>query len=178
MSFKITVLLVGIAASVHGQDFQNLNFEAATIPPSTPVGTLVPTLEALPGWTAYFTAGGTSYFQTQVDYDGISTGGGVISLVDAKAANPLQGNYSAYLFGGGHWFWSFCGICLNYPDRHRPCRHSIFDVRCLCFRNAFYRHAWRAKHKHEPVASLLKLLGVWRQHPLFICRAIGSIDFY
>ncbi|MGD0815671.1 MAG: hypothetical protein ABSA83_18920 [Verrucomicrobiota bacterium] len=103
---KRTKLLAGFsvalfaALSVQAQTFQNLNFELADIAPGTPFPTSVPISEALPAWSGYFSSGASSYPQTQVVYDGISTGGAVISLVDAQAATPIQGNYSAFLFGG------------------------------------------------------------------------------
>jgi hypothetical protein len=62
----------------------------------------VPVLEAFPDWSAYFTTGGVNYPQTDVTYDGISLGGNVISVIDDQASGlqPIQGNYSAALFGG------------------------------------------------------------------------------
>lgn len=70
----------------------------------TPVNSSVPISEALPAWTAYFTSGTTVDTQTQVSYDGISLGGPLISVIDANspAFAPLQGTYSAFLFGGGN----------------------------------------------------------------------------
>jgi hypothetical protein len=83
--------------------FQNLNFEEASIPVSTPVNSSIPISEALPDWTAYFTSGTTVNAQMQVNYDTISLGGPIISVIDASAPAfaPLQGTYSAFLFGGG-----------------------------------------------------------------------------
>jgi len=84
--------------------FQNLNFEAANIPSGTHVATFVPISEGLPGWSAYFTSGSTTEPQTQVVYDGISTGGNGIAVIDKNEPTfgPLQGKYSAFLFGGGN----------------------------------------------------------------------------
>lgn len=105
MKMKSTVFfafLVFLAISVKAQNFQNLNFESANIPNGT-TGPLVPISEALPGWSAYFTSDGTTYPQTQVGYEAISTGGNDITLIDkdADAFAPLQGNYSVILFSGG-----------------------------------------------------------------------------
>jgi hypothetical protein len=98
----VNICLAASAANAVG-GFQNLDFESANIPPGTPVATFVPVSEAFPDWSAYFTTGGVNYPQTEVAYDGISTGGNVISLVDDNVGygfGPIQGNYSAFLFGG------------------------------------------------------------------------------
>jgi len=94
----LTFLAVSLSINAQGI-FQNLNFEAANVSGYSP-GNFVPISSALPGWSAYFTSGTTTYPQTQVNYDGISTGANGISLVDANAGRPIQGNYSVYLFGG------------------------------------------------------------------------------
>jgi len=75
--------------------FQNFNFESANIPPSTPIPSFLPISDALPGWTATPSS--------PVVYDGISTGGEGISIIDQNESGfqPLQGNYSVLLFGGG-----------------------------------------------------------------------------
>jgi hypothetical protein len=104
MSLKIAVLLVGIATSAHGQEFQNLNFEAAIVPAGTQIGGMIPVSDGLTGWAAYFTTDGVTTPQTQITYDGIGTGGGMISIVDSQVATPLQGSYSAYLYSGGTGF--------------------------------------------------------------------------
>jgi hypothetical protein len=91
------------ALSAQGQDgFQNLNFEAANVSGYS-AGSSIPASLALPGWTAYLTDTSTSTVtpESQVVYDGISTGGPVISVIDANSGfAPLQGNYSVFLFGG------------------------------------------------------------------------------
>jgi hypothetical protein len=97
--------LTGTAMLAEAQGgFQNLSFEGANIPPSTPIGSSVSTTAALPGWNAY------NIFNTQtgqvavVTYDGISFGGAIISVIDTSAGfgfNPIQGTYSALLFSGG-----------------------------------------------------------------------------
>jgi hypothetical protein len=97
----LAIIIVAYSSPVLGQGtFQNLDFESANIPASTPAPSLVPISEALPGWNAYLTADGVTYPQTEVYYDAISLGDAAISIDDAKVSSPLQGNYSAFLFGG------------------------------------------------------------------------------
>lgn len=99
-SIALVSAFLASSQSVNSQGtFQNLNFESANLLGYSP-GDYVPISAALPGWNAYFTSGATTYPQVQINYDGISTGGNLISLVDAKAWTPIQGNYSAFLFGG------------------------------------------------------------------------------
>jgi len=84
--------------------FRNLNFEAAKVPNGTQPGSLIPIGEGLLAWSGYFISGSETVQETQVTYEGISLGGPVISIVDANVGfgfNPIQGNYSAFLFGGG-----------------------------------------------------------------------------
>jgi hypothetical protein len=104
MSLKIAILLASIA-STEAQSFQNLNFESASIPPLTPVASGVPIGEALPGWNGYLidSATGIATPDGEVSYDGISTGGAFIALVGQTQSGPqpLQGNYSLFMFGGG-----------------------------------------------------------------------------
>jgi hypothetical protein len=91
--------------TANAQDiFQDLNFESATVPNGSSTGSFIPISDALPGWNGYLINTSTSITtsQTQVSYDGISTGGAGISLIDsASGVQPLQGNYSVFLFGGG-----------------------------------------------------------------------------
>jgi hypothetical protein len=104
MIYKIaTVLLVCSYAALAQGTFQNLDFESATIPAGTPTPSSIPISEGLPGWSAFFIAGSTTVPANQVVYDGISLGGAVISILDSKGLgfSPLQGTYSAFLFGGG-----------------------------------------------------------------------------
>ena len=62
-------LAFGIPVCGHGQGtFQNLNFEAASIPPGTQPGTVVSTNSALPGWSA----------STTLYYNDVSLGGVLI----------------------------------------------------------------------------------------------------
>jgi hypothetical protein len=107
---KTTKLIAGFsvfflaAILAHAQGaFKNLNFESASIPTGTPVDSLISISEALPDWSASYTSSlsGTES-ATQVGYDFISIGGPVISVIDNNAPvfAPLQGDYSAFLFGG------------------------------------------------------------------------------
>jgi hypothetical protein len=90
-----------LSRNVYGQGFVNLDFESADVSGYSP-GQPVPVGSALPGWGAYFITGGTTNALTQVRYDGISAGTAAISIIDSGAPTdflPLQGEYSAYLFG-------------------------------------------------------------------------------
>src|SRR6266404_7710815 len=90
------------AAAQGTSSFQNLNFESANLLGYSPGVDQVPTTAALPGWSAFY---GSSPSST-VAYDGISLGGAVISILDARSPTfaPLNGNYSACLFGAGGQF--------------------------------------------------------------------------
>jgi hypothetical protein len=95
----IALTLVVLKAQVEAQGtFQNLNFEAANVTGYPPNSSDVPISSALPGWTGFYGNNQTS----QVWYDGISIGGNMISVIDNNAPGfaPLQGQYSAFLFGG------------------------------------------------------------------------------
>jgi hypothetical protein len=99
MKTALIILAALFSGSVLAQGtFQNLNFESADVSGYSPSSQNVPTSSALPGWTAYY---GTTPTSTAW-YDGISLGGAIISVIDNKAPSfaPLQGNYSAFLFGG------------------------------------------------------------------------------
>lgn len=99
----LIALLLILKQHASAQGFVNLDFESANIPNGTSPGSLIPISDGLPGWTGFFISGTTTNLATQVAYDGISLGGAEISINDAKTGNgfsPLQGNFSAYLFGG------------------------------------------------------------------------------
>jgi hypothetical protein len=104
-SFISMLTFVAICQSINAQGtFQNLNFESANVTGYSP-GNMVPISVALPSWSAYFNSSLSGIEPaTQISYDGISTGGPVISLVDDNVGvshfDPLQGNYSVILFGG------------------------------------------------------------------------------
>jgi hypothetical protein len=87
-----TVMLIGSQCGF-AQGFVNLDFESANIPPGTPINSMIPATNAFPGWSA----------TAPVGYDFLSIGGAIISIVDANVGSefaPLQGQYSAMLFGG------------------------------------------------------------------------------
>lgn len=78
-----------------GQSFWNLNFEAANVQGYHP-GDSIPASLALPGWTV-------TSSNTWIAYDALSLGGPVVSICDTNVYSgfqPLQGRFSAYLFGG------------------------------------------------------------------------------
>jgi hypothetical protein len=103
-SILVIAVLIGGSGRCFSQSFVNLNFESANVLGVSPPGP-VPTQDAFPDWTAYegpsddpTYSGGLS----AVGYDGISTGGAVISLDDSNANppyGPIQGNYSLLLEG-------------------------------------------------------------------------------
>jgi hypothetical protein len=97
--FAIILLLVGKQFGF-SQSFVNLDFESANVSGFSPNSSDVPISSALPGWSGFY--GSTPV--SQVWYDGISLGGTIISVVDNKVSDssfdPIQGVYSAYLFGG------------------------------------------------------------------------------
>ena len=81
--------------------FQNLNFESANTTAYSPDNIVpIPTVDALPGWTAYYDGTATSY----VWYDTASLGSSVIAINDAKRNYgfiPLEGSYSVGIEGRG-----------------------------------------------------------------------------
>jgi hypothetical protein len=95
----LIILMLAVKYRASAQGFTNLNFESANVSGYPPGSGDVPISAALPGWSGYYGNNQTS----QVWYDGISIGGAVISIIDNNAPSfaPLQGNYSAFLFGGG-----------------------------------------------------------------------------
>jgi hypothetical protein len=78
--------------------FENLDFESADVTLYAPNSTDVPVSSALSGWNVFYGSTQTS----QMCYDAISLASAEVSVIDDKAAvfAPLQGTYSAFLFGG------------------------------------------------------------------------------
>jgi hypothetical protein len=75
----------------HSQAFTNLNFESAVVTGHS-AGDSIPAANAFPGWNVSLAP----------VYNGISLGAPAISIIDSAAplgAGPLQGKYSAFLFG-------------------------------------------------------------------------------
>jgi hypothetical protein len=99
----LPIVLLGLVQNGLSQGFVNLNFESANVSGYSPDSSDVPTTSALPGWTAYYSNSSVTNTANQVWYDGISLGGAIISVIDTNAPSfsPLQGKYSAFLFGGG-----------------------------------------------------------------------------
>jgi hypothetical protein len=106
MKWRAAAIIFAVLSAQAQGTFQNLNFESASIPSSTPIPSFVPIGEALPAWNAELINTSTSVAtpQTQAVYDGVSTGGAVISLIDDNSPyrGPIEGNYSVFLFGGGN----------------------------------------------------------------------------
>jgi hypothetical protein len=99
----IIALLLILKQHASAQGFVNLNFESANIPNGTSPGSLISISDGMPGWSAYFVSSGATNQTTQVAYEGISLGGVAVSIVDTNVGfgfNPIQGKYSAFLFGG------------------------------------------------------------------------------
>jgi hypothetical protein len=103
-SFAILTSIPLLLACQSGfsQGFVNLNFESANVSGYAPDSSDVPITSALPGWSANLINSGSTSPVTQVWYDGISLGGALISVIDTNAPSfsPIQGRYSAFLFGG------------------------------------------------------------------------------
>ena len=102
---KTSVILLVVLLTLdggHSQGFINLNFESANVSGYSP-NSSIPIADGLPGWSASLFNSGTTNTLTQIVYDGISLGGPGVSVIDtnAPAFGPLQGKYSAFLFGGG-----------------------------------------------------------------------------
>jgi hypothetical protein len=102
----VSVILVGSGRLASAQGFVNLNFESANLSGYSPGNENVPVTAALPGWTSslYYPGSGTIVPSTYAAYDIISAGGALVSINDVNTGNgfvPLQGTYSAMLFGGG-----------------------------------------------------------------------------
>jgi hypothetical protein len=112
------LLLLGVGAE-RGfcLGFTNLNFESAHVS-GYPVNAMgVPISAALPGWNASFSnATSGTLAASQVWYDGLSGGGSAISINDTNTGFgfvPLQGKYSAMLFGGGPSSNSFYSATIS-----------------------------------------------------------------
>lgn len=103
MKAKITTLILLLSGVQFGfpQGFANLDFEAANVS-GYAVGGTIPTANAFPDWTAFFFSDTITNTLDPVNYDAISLGSAEVSVVDSRSPagfGPIQGNYSAYLFG-------------------------------------------------------------------------------
>lgn len=97
------VLLLLIEQFGFSQSFVNLNFESANSSGYSPNND-IPVTNAFPGWSVSYSALGVgTNTAATVFYDSISLGGALISINDTNTGFgflPIQGRYSAYLFGG------------------------------------------------------------------------------
>lgn len=93
----------GISTQAQGT-FQNLDFESASPAGYSPGVGDFPVTAAFPGWGVYYSSPGVgTKTATTVWYDAVSLGGAFVSLNDTGTGfgfTPIQGMYSAYLFGG------------------------------------------------------------------------------
>ena len=99
MNSLITVLLLVLAQSAFAQgNFQNLDFEQATISPVPPGGMLNPisAADALPYWTVLMGDTEFTYVFGISEYEGTS-----VALLSSVSGHfgPIEGNYSVQLFG-------------------------------------------------------------------------------
>jgi hypothetical protein len=80
----------------------NLNFESANVSGYSP-GESIPIQDAFPDWSAYIgPPSDPTHLGATIFYDGVTTGGALVSLQDSNAGapyGPIQGNYSALLAG-------------------------------------------------------------------------------
>jgi hypothetical protein len=80
-----------------------LIFESANVSGYLP-GSDIPVADGYPDWTVSYSAlGAGTNIATTVIYDEISLGGAFVSINDSNTGfgfNPIQGNFSACLFGG------------------------------------------------------------------------------
>jgi hypothetical protein len=100
----VTLILAVHQQLAFSQGFANLDFENPVLP-LMPNGAQIPTTNAIPFWTAYYSSSlqGTSSTPV-IFYDGVSIGGAAIALEDANAPSgggplPIQGQYSVLLEG-------------------------------------------------------------------------------
>ena len=100
MKTILTLLSAGFLILWHGPGFSqgtfvNLDFEHP-ITPLTPVNSLVPTTNAIPGWTAYTYGSSGNY----IYYNALTLGAASVSLQGPGSSSTIiQGNYTVYLQG-------------------------------------------------------------------------------
>ena len=87
-------LLLGVVGAVGQGTFQNLNFEAASIPSGTAPLAGLSFGAALPGWSGTYSNAMGIETATFVVYDGMSLGGPLMTIIDTSnvGAKPLQGH--------------------------------------------------------------------------------------
>jgi hypothetical protein len=99
-------MCTGCALAAYGQGtFQNLDFESANVSGYPRGSDSVPVSAAFPGWNVFYSSPSGTNAATRVSYDAISLGGALASINDSGTGfgfAPLEGSYSAFLFGGGN----------------------------------------------------------------------------
>src|ERR1700733_3314989 len=112
-----SVSLIAFSRDASGQNFEDLNFEQATIvrDPSNP--NAVYTSDAIPGWTV-----GNSYLGTnEIDYDVLSLGAPSVSLCGTNPGPgglnptplPLDGKIGSELYGGAPEMYPLLGAPIT-----------------------------------------------------------------
>ena len=113
------LILLLFLQACDGQNFVNLDFEDANVSGFSPGVSSIPVVDAFPGWSASYSD--PSIFGTvdvsNVGYDAISLGGAIISINDTNNGfgifEPIDCNYSAFLFGGKSSFGNFTSSTLS-----------------------------------------------------------------
>jgi len=102
--FSLGVVLFLLLQTCRGQNFTNLDFEDANVTGYAPGYYAVPVVDAFPGWSASYSDYPRGVENPIVFYDAISLSGPLISINDANTdypnLGPIDGYYSAFLFGG------------------------------------------------------------------------------
>src|SRR5664279_4885629 len=111
------VIVLVLLQSCGGQSFVNLDFEDANVSGYSP-GSNVPIADAFPDWSASYSDPNAGTVEaSSVAYDALSLGGAVISINDNMGFPysfcVIDGNYSAYLFGGKSNFGNFTSSTLS-----------------------------------------------------------------
>lgn len=93
----ILTLILGSYGSVASpQGFINLDFESPILP-LIPVNFMVPTANAIPGWSVFYSSTGTNQ-ATQIVYNTVNLGAAGVSLQGPGSLEPvLQGQYTVLL---------------------------------------------------------------------------------
>jgi hypothetical protein len=94
MKWRVAAIIFAVLSAQAQGTFQNLNFEEADLGGYQETS-LVPASAAFPGWQVS---------APEIAYDNYSSGGALAAIVDDNppyGSLVLDGNYSAYLFGGG-----------------------------------------------------------------------------
>jgi hypothetical protein len=112
------IILMGLLQTCGGQGFVNLDFEDANVSGYSPGFSAIPVVNAFPGWRASYSDPNIGTVEvSNVWYDAISLGGAVISINDTNSGfgifEPIDCNYSAFLFGGKGIFGNFTSSTLS-----------------------------------------------------------------